>query len=142
MSVMIGRDPFIRKLLEALGVPVERMRSFCIKGSFDEVVTVEAEFCAEKPDEELTRRAFELHRPAALEGALSELAGGKIRALEIDEGDVIVFRCAANLDSHQRQYLKDVIDAELPGHRVLVLDGGAEFIVVRAPDSPLDTRSL
>lgn len=136
-------DPFIRNLLHALGIPTERLRSFAIGGAVDQVVTVEADYLAAGADPEIRKR-LELARPAALEGLLSELEGGKIRAIELEEGDTVVFRCPQTLDDHQRSYVRDSIGRSLvgAGHKLLILDGGAELLVVKASDEVLDTSSL
>jgi hypothetical protein len=93
---------------------------------------IDATYLAEKPADAVTR-SFELHRPEPLIAALGELAGGKIRALEIAEDDVIVFRCALRLDQAATDRVSNILREQFGGkHKVVVLDGGAELQTVRA----------
>lgn len=141
-----GNDPFILNLLGALGVSTERMTRAAIYIEPKGVVRVEADYLAAGGQEGAApaiSRRLELARPAALEGLLSELEGGRIRALEISEGDLVVFRTPAKLDSHQRQYVADQLERVLGAdHRTLILDDGAELVIVKAGDEVLDTGSL
>lgn len=58
----------------------------------------------------------------------------RVRVLSLKPGDVLVLRYDRELSEDEAHQAAEILRREFPGHRGLVLDDGAEIVVVRDGD--------
>lgn len=56
---------------------------------------------------------------------------GRIEALALQPGDVLVVHCQKPLSHEQESMLSRFVQSRIPGHNVLVMSGGLDLCVVR-----------
>lgn len=56
---------------------------------------------------------------------------GRIEALALQPGDVLVVHCQKPLHYEQSAMLRQYVEARIPGHKVLVMSGELDLCVVR-----------
>lgn len=58
-----------------------------------------------------------------------------VKRLRLEPGDILLVRHERVLSREQRKYLGDVLREEIPGHKIMVLEAGLTFEVVRAQEA-------
>lgn len=58
-----------------------------------------------------------------------------VRVLRLEPGDTLVLAYPDHLTVEMAEHLKEKLQREFPGHKAIVLDGGASFDVLRAEQS-------
>jgi len=57
---------------------------------------------------------------------------GNLQRLELEPGDTFVLTIPGAISSEEEQRIRDVLEQELPGHKVLVFAGGVQLGIVKA----------
>lgn len=58
-----------------------------------------------------------------------------VKVLPLRPGDLLIFRSEDRLTFEQTERVRGLLEKNIPGHRVLVLDGGADIEVLRREDA-------
>ncbi len=61
------------------------------------------------------------------------LAEGRIRAMQLEPGDVLVYQTEEQLSDQQQELVMQILGREFAGVRILVIENGAELQAFRPP---------
>jgi hypothetical protein len=56
---------------------------------------------------------------------------GRMEALALKPGDILVVHCREKLTYEQGAMLRHYVESRVPGHRALIMDGGLQLCLVR-----------